>query len=546
MRKQQVPEEEVVRQEAKPERGSSGAAAPEVPRGRGAPAAGGSGDPARDPDPLAEHPAGVRRAIYLFVALCIGGLATYTTPALEELRPWTPGSRVPFTTLFEFRPPTRPRLAGVHEREAPGPKSGEELLSAAPLPEAAEPSPERPEAAEEAEGIDPALRIPPEAWAGMTRAIEDPDGSMGHFYSRLAALLGGEHTIARVTLYSDSINGSDRTSRALRELFAERFGHAGKGWVPISPGWQYQRPKNVQWRHGGWRVFVVNRGEVEGGRYGLGGVLAENRRPRAWARFGTVGDGPIGAQVSLFRLYYQAFPGGGRLSLAVDGGTPQELDTAADEVRDRVHDVRVPEGPHSLELRVTDGDVRLYGVVMESDPPGVVVDGIPLIGAFTRVLLNFDAEHWAGQIAQREPDLLAFWLGGNDSVSESVAFRPEQYVENYTQVLRNARAGRPEASCLVVSVLDSAERVEGRVRSLQRIPRVVEAQREAALAAGCAFFDAYEATGGMGTMRRWARASPRLVSVDYRHLSSEGALVFANLLYKAMLQGYDDWLVATN
>ncbi len=494
-------------------------------------------------DPIAPHPAGIRRAVYLFFALAIGGVATYLTPALEELRPWTPGSHVPFGKLLEFRPPTRPRLAGLQERERGRRKNADELLEAAPLPEAV---PTEPAAApSDSEPVDPALRIPPEAWAGMTRPIEDPEGSMAHFYGRLAAIARGEPVVARVVLYSDSINGSDRTSRALRELFRERFGHAGKGFVPISPGWQYQRPKNVRWGHEGWRVSVVNRGEVEDGRYGLGGVLAENRRPRAFARFGTVDDGPIGAEVSTFRLFYQAFPGGGDLSLSVDGEPLGPLSTAADSVVDRVHDVSVREGPHTLEVRVADGEVRLYGVVMESEPPGVVVDGIPLIGAFTRVLRNFDDAHWSRQLALRQPDLLAFWLGGNDAASETVGFRYEEYVEDYRAVLGAGRAGRPEASCLVVSVLDSAERTGGRVRSRRRVPRVVEAQREAARAAGCAFFDGYEAIGGAGTMRRWARASPRLVSVDYRHLSGEGAMVFATLLYKAMLRAYDEHLVAS-
>lgn len=510
MTKKQYPEEEVVREEARP-------------------------------DGLKEHPAGIPRALYLFAALALAGVVTYLTPAFEEFRPWTPGSHVPFTTLFEFRPPTRPRLAGVQERRTRRPRSTEDLLAAAPLPEAV---PADPAPVEQADaGVSEALRIPAEEWAGMTKVIEDPDGSMAHFYARLLAVARGEPVIARTLLYSDSINGSDRTARALRQAFAARFGSAGKGWVPIAPGWQYQRHKNVEHEHAGWRTYVVNRGQLEGGRYGLGGVLATNRTPRARARIATVEDGVVGAEVSRFLLFYQAFPGGGDVALAIDGGTPTTLSTAADEVRDLVHEITVPRGPHALDVRVGQGDLRLYGVALESDGPGVVVDGLMLVGAFTRVLLNFDAEHWATQIGQRDPDLIAFWLGGNDAVSKGVGFDAEDYVDHYTEILRNARAGKPTASCLVLSVLDSAERVDGRVRSRRRVPRVVEAQREAARAAGCAFFDGYEAIGGFGTMRRWAHASPRLVSVDYRHLTGEGATVFASLLYKAILKGYDDWLV---
>ena len=492
------------------------------------------------PDAIAPHPRGIRRALILFGALAVAGAATYATPELAELRPWSPDSRVPFSTIVDFRPPTRPRLAGVQERRSRRPKSADELLATAPLPEAATSAPETPA---EAPGVDASLRIPPAAYAGMTRPIEDPSGAMGHWYARLFALARGDEVLGRMLLYSDSINGSDRTSRALRQMLGERFGHGGKGFVPISPGWQYQRHKNVEWEHSGFRVFVVNRGEVEDGRYGLGGVLAVNRGPRARARFATVDDA-VGSAVSTYRLFYQAHPDGGDIALSVDGGDATILPTSAERIEDRVHAIELPDGPHALDLRVHRGEARLYGVVMEADAPGVVVDGLMLVGAFTRVLQNFDAEHWARQISLREPDLIAFWLGGNDATSKAVGFVEDAYVQDYATVLRTARAGRPDASCLVVSVLDAAERVDGEVRSRNRVPRVVAAQREAAFAAGCAFFDGYEAIGGRGTMRRWARSSPRLVSVDFRHLSGEGATVFATLLERAMLKGYDDWLVA--
>ena len=119
-----------------------------------------------------------------------------------------------------------------------------------------------------------------------------------------------------------------------------------------------------------------------------------------------------------------------------------------------MHHIEVADGAHELEIRPGDERPnRLYGVVMERDQPGVVVDGLMLVGAFTRVLGHFDAEHWAGQIALRNPDLLVFWLGGNDATSRTTGFSRRRYVPNYVSSIRRARDGRPEASCLVVSVM---------------------------------------------------------------------------------------------
>jgi len=211
-------------------------------------------------------------------------------------------------------------------------------------------------------------------------------------------------------------------------------------------------------------------------------------RERQRARFATVQGGSAGTAVSLYRLFYDAFPGGGEVSLSVDGAAPRFVSTAAATLEDRVEDLPVADGPHVLEVHAGRGDLRLFGVVSERDRPGVVVDGLMLVGAFTRVLLHWDADHWTRQLELREPDLLVFWLGGNDSVSHTWGFDHDRYVADYVEVLRRARRGSRPVACLVMSVTDSAEEHNGVIESRRRVPRVVAAQHEAARQAGCALF----------------------------------------------------------
>lgn len=486
----------------------------------------------------------------------LGGLAAvpYLSPALEEVQPWQPGSPIPFTNLFEFKPPVRSAIAGV-ARKGETEQSDEELLAAAPLPEEQASTPVRPqrprddgathdESEDEAELA--ALRVDPKQFAGMTRALEGPEDAMAHFHGQLEAVARGKPGArARVAVYSDSINGGDRVTSSLRKQLQDEFGDAGKGWVPISPGWRYHRHQDVEWSQDRrWRTYVVNRGNGPLDRYGLGGVLAVNVTPGASATFATADpDEVAGFSVSRYRLFYQAWPEGGDVLLSVDGEEPSRLSTRSDEVEDRTHTIDVLDGEHSLELKVPDrSSFRGYGMVMERDRPGVVVDALQLIGAFTRVLKKFDVDHWQDQIRERGTDLTVFWLGGNDTVSSTVPFIRERFIDDYTEVIRRARGGRPEASCLVISVLDSADTVRGRVRTRSRVPKVVAAQEEAASKAGCAFFNGYEAIGGRGTMRRWYEASPRLVTSDYRHLTEAGARVVGSLFHKAILKDYDDFL----
>jgi lysophospholipase L1-like esterase len=470
-------------------------------------------------------------------------MVPYAAPGLEALRPWQPGSPIPFTGLFEFKPPVRAAIGGVAGKGEVE-RTTEDLLRVAPLPEAK--VVDDPLLEEAPPDLAP-YRIDPAEYGGMTRAIVGPPEAMAHFHDRLLAVARKElGAMVRVAMYSDSINGADRVSSVMRHQLQARFGDAGKGWVPIAPGWQYQRHQDVRWStERKWRTYVVNRGNGPEHHYGLGGVVATNQAPGARASFATIKGEGAGRRVSRYRLFYQAWPGGGDVTLHLDGGEPQRLSTHAPQVEDRFHDLEVSDGPHALEVRSGDPKTfRGYGVVMERDRPGVVVDGLQLIGAFVRVLRNFDVAHWQRQLRERETDLVVFWLGGNDAVSSSVPFVRDRFVSNYTEVIQRARRARPKMSCLVISVLDSADKVGGQVRTRTRVPQLVEAQQEVAEATGCAFFNAYEAIGGHGTMRRWYRSSPRLVEGDYRHLTEAGSRVVGTLFYKAMLKAYDEHLAS--
>ncbi len=367
--------------------------------------------------------------------------------------------------------------------------------------------------------------------------IEDPHTSMHHVYKRLAAAAQKQpNTVVRISVFSDSVNGWDGVTSALRHALQARFGDAGKGFVHIAPGWTYQHHRDVRWKNSGdWRTHVVNRGKGPGGRYGFGGVMAADGTRRSWATFQTTENHPSGPKVSLFRLFYQAYPGAGTVTLTVDSGSPIEIRTAATMMDDRVHELRVPDGPHSLKVEVGERGIRLYGVVMERAGPGVVVDAVALVGARVARLLRFDQPHLKRQIQLRDPDLLVFWLGGNNATSKG--WNRAAFVRDYGTAIATARSGRPGASCLVASITDIGERETG--KSLKRVPHVVEAQREVAKAQKCAFLNIHEAMGGPGSMDRWFHGSPRLSTPDYRHLTPNGAIRVGGFFHEALIAGYE-------
>jgi lysophospholipase L1-like esterase len=190
------------------------------------------------------------------------------------------------------------------------------------------------------------------------------------------------------------------------------------------------------------------------------------------------------------------------------------------------------------------GEVRAYGVVLENDGPGVVWDGMALIGGSTRGLATQDEQHIASQIRHRDLDLLVFMFGGNDmergyvDLTESM----QPYYEEWRRVLSRFRAGKPDASCLIMSVTDHGRRTaDGRIVSRKFAKRLSEAQRQVAEENACAYFDTYQATGGEGTVARWYAAQPRLISSDLGHPNGLGHEVIAGLLANAILFAYEEY-----
>ena len=474
-------------------------------------------------------------------------LLAYVVPGMENFRPWVPGEPAPMAKLLFLK--TGDAVGGPGE----GPMSPEQAQAAAEgtlgKDLAKNLTKEVLAAGEDGELADvpephAGITISPEEIEGLVREIEDPSGrALDAFYAALARTAQGrEGAITRIAHWGDSTIAADDVTGTLRRRFQKRFGDAGHGFLLVGKGTLPYRHKDVEWdQPKTWNVQSCISDERKDGRYGYGGILQRGGRG-AKAPMVTVEKGRIGLAMSRFELWYQAHPDGGTIDVTVDGGAPQAVPTKAQATEDRWFKVDLPDGPHQVTLKVAGGgDARVYGVSMERGGPGVVYDSLGIVGARANRLLNLDPAHLGEQVRYRSPDLLVIAFGGNEAGDERMNM--EKYREGLAKVVRAVRAGRPEASCLLMAPLDQGEvGPRGGVRTMPTIPKIVESQRQVAAEEGCAFFDTWKAMGGNGAMGRWYKSRPRLGWGDYRHASPAGYEVIGNLFYKALLKGFTGWL----
>ena len=367
-------------------------------------------------------------------------------------------------------------------------------------------------------------------------SIEDESGAMAHFYAALARTAAREPgAVTRIVHFGDSPVTGDLITGGARRRLQALYGDAGHGWVLPQRPWEWYNHVGVELDGAGWAMKSPLFGSAKDGRCGLAGVAFRAARG-ASTKIATPRGGPNGA-VSDFVVHYLGRPGGGTLLASVDGAPPIEIGTAAASASPATREIHVPDGPHSLSLSPKgDGEVALYGVALEREEPGVVYDSIGANGATTHFLSLLDPSDWQAELRLRRPDLVVLNYGTNES--GYVGLSMDKLQRDVEGLVARVRAAAPQASVLVMAPMDRGARGEdGSLTTMATIPKIVEAERAAAKAAGAAFFDTYSAMGGAGTMARWYERENRLVSGDLTHPTGMGADIVSRLLVDALEAG---------
>lgn len=447
-------------------------------------------------------------------------------------------------------------VPGLHRLRLLSPlPDGVGLVIAKPVTAAAAPAASEGEAAlgvetlEQAELQQPeSVALPPRAAEAVPsareekkppRSIEDPSGrALDPFFAALdAAARKDSGGIARITYFGDSIVASDFITATLRRKLQRRFGDAGHGFMLMANAWPgYFHNDVTRFAAPGWHVSRVVGPFARDGFYGLGGVSFRSEGPGVFSRFATAKSGTFGRAVSKFVVDYLEQPGGGKIQVKVDGAEVEVIDTRAEAPKGAIKIYPVPDGQHELEVRALTANARAFGVWMERDGPGVVLDAIGIQGCRIRFLDQSDDVHFAEQLKLRSPSLTVFQYGMNES-EDGELYPLDQYEATMKALLAQVRRALPQASCLLVGPMDRADKTGDVYKSRPVIPKLAAIQRKVAGEVGCAYWDTLGAMGGFGAMGVWA---PRgLGGADLAHPSSAGAEVLGNWIYLALMEAYE-------
>jgi lysophospholipase L1-like esterase len=177
----------------------------------------------------------------------------------------------------------------------------------------------------------------------------------------------------------------------------------------------------------------------------------------------------------------------------------------------------------------------VFGLAVERDNPGVIVDTLGINGSRARYQLLWDDAIFREQLRRRKPDLVVLAYGTNESGDDSPL---EDYERDLRAVVGRVRETAPQASCLLIGPSDRPMQVEERVfEDRTRTMRLIEVQHRVALELGCGFFDLVAFQGGALSMVQWAANDPAYASQDHIHFSRLGYQRLGEVLLAALLEG---------
>jgi len=173
----------------------------------------------------------------------------------------------------------------------------------------------------------------------------------------------------------------------------------------------------------------------------------------------------------------------------------------------------------------------IYGISIESRN-GVILDNIPQRGSAGLEFTMVDKENLSDSYSKLSPDLFILHYGLN--IVKNVRDDYSYYQLGLERQLSLLKEVSPSTPILLIGLTDMAAREGDSIISYRNIPLIIDAQRQATLESGVAFWDTYSAMGGASSITKWAEMKPPLAQKDYTHLTYQGAETLAKIMSEAL------------
>jgi hypothetical protein len=371
-----------------------------------------------------------------------------------------------------------------------------------------------------------------------------------------------DSTIVHVAHYGDSQLEGDRMSNLVRDKFHEKFGGSGVGYIPMRDLDPVSYFRNSS---GNWAKYTVFHNRNSNKDYGISGAMfrfgkysvhqSEDSKPSDSSSISKDTQKIMGgkyyanASVSVkmgakYNYNSISFLYGN----SVDNCTVNFYNNATGELVGTdtllpctnvcMHKTRMAS---FLNIKIefdAGNSPDFFGMYFDSDR-GVQVDNYAIRGHSGDGLMMISDEKLAKMLKLTNTRLVIFQYGANVVPYISSDKACEWISDIYYKLFMKFKKANPDMSILVIGAGDMAKANEGVYSSYSWLPKITEAQKRAALKAGCAYWDLFGMMGGLNSILAW---SDKKLAVTNGHFSEKGQKIVANEMVEALMIEYNQYL----
>lgn len=179
----------------------------------------------------------------------------------------------------------------------------------------------------------------------------------------------------------------------------------------------------------------------------------------------------------------------------------------------------------------------LYGLYLENDEPGITYNSIGVNGASTGSYLK--CELFEEHMKVLQPDIVFFGIGINDAHGGN--FTKAGFIRNYDSIIAQIKRVNPNTFFVFLTNNDSY----GYNKKLNTNGVIAqEAMYDLAKKYDGAVWDLFQVMGGLKSANIWMARG--LLKRDRIHFTFEGYYLIGDLLFNAMMEGYENYLIREN
>lgn len=357
------------------------------------------------------------------------------------------------------------------------------------------------------------------------------------FFEKLYQLETSKKGKARIAYFGDSMTDGDMIVQDVRTQFQSIFGGEGVGFVNITSESAGSRGSILHEFSSNWKAQSYLKTKSPLRSFGVNGSVffAKDTVNATWVKY-KAGRNRFATTLNNPTLFYGSSKNR-KASLRQIFGK----DTVYKKLNpiSMLNTTQVADNVKNVKVNFINADsIPFYGFNFDNGK-GIHVDNFSSRGNSGLPLGSLNVDLMNAFQQKLGYDLIILQFGTN--VLNYGSLNYSWYERKMTSVVKHIKECFPGAAILIITTADKSTKYDMEMKSDSAVSPLVLAQKRYAVKAEAGLVNLYTLMGGDGSMVKWVENVPARANKDYTHFNHRGAKEIAQLIYKQIDTGYQEY-----